>query len=147
MKHSSTAAQVANPLEILLFHLAGIPFGIVVAQVDAMTYPMPDEHGLTIINIPQRLSFPEQEVTYSAARIVWLKGSNSGVMIDNPERMITIDASEIQPLANYLLNRRHPLAYFGAFTTAEDETVLLLDLQGLSATETITETLSMEDEV
>ncbi|MBF0183057.1 MAG: hypothetical protein HQM06_01520 [Magnetococcales bacterium] len=128
---------------ILLFHLADVPFGVVVAQIMAITYPVEADAGVEVIQLPERLAFQDRKVTYLAPRIVWVKERDVGVMIDNPERIVSIDPAEIQFLADYTRSRRFPQAYFGVMLTPEGEPVLLLDLQGISVTETETETLDL----
>ncbi|MEO5363808.1 MAG: hypothetical protein H7838_09330 [Magnetococcus sp. DMHC-8] len=127
----TTQRGVPARVDILLFRMGGLSLGVLLNHLDAVTSPNPEEMaGKGVLLLSDLLDFRGLVTAWRAPRVLRLKGGNGrcAVLIDRPEKIVTIAVEDVQFLPDFLTVNHRRGAWLGAFIASDGLPVLLLDL-------------------
>jgi len=117
-------------IDLIIFKIMGVVLGIDIEQISQIREPDHVEaEDVNIFAFHQKIPFRENKVLYKSPKILFIKDEwpASGIIIDQPEEIISIKTGSIQPLPQLIkkFNRSTPI--WGVVPRGE-EIILLIDL-------------------
>lgn len=122
-------------IHLLIFHMMEVRMGVDVEQVSAMAQPerLADK-GLPIFPFHEKVPFQRRggPVIYKSPMVLMLRkeGSSAGVLIDQPEEILSLPVRSIQPLPRLLAENLDPPVVWGA-ALVKEKVILLVDFHRL----------------
>jgi len=125
-------------LYLLVFKVMGIRMGIDVDEVDEMLEPDQLEGtSYKIFPLHEKIPFRGGPVLYKSPKVLLLKevgtdlkSAATGLLIDQPEDILSVSIDSIHPLPPLLEARNRPAVIWGA-ALKEGEVILLIDFYKL----------------
>lgn len=123
-------------IQLLIFDLMGIKFGVDIEQVSEI-YELMDLGQMKGARYEaswfhEKIPFRQGPVVYKSPRLLSLKDKETtlGIIIDQPEDILSITLNDIQPLPSLLEVLNRPSAIWGVALKGE-RTILLVDFYKL----------------
>lgn len=128
-KIPETSNDSLEELSIMTFTTMGARLGVDISQISRMMEPAQAETGqLHVLGLHEGLSFKDRNITYRSPRILLLKDrENTGIMIDQPEDILSLRFDSIRPLPTALEAHMNSGVVWAAALIG-DEIILLVDL-------------------
>ncbi len=122
-----------DELNLLVFTVGGVRMAVDTAQVDGIAHPDDVEiQDRETLGFHQIISF-SYPVCYKAPWVLQVKDEAApyGVMVDQPDEIVTVNADALQPLPCLIRAGGGPAAIWGAMVRADGTILLLVDLYKL----------------
>lgn len=140
MSESASKDEDFQETHFLIFRIMGIGMGVDTEQIYRMAESDHREGtGGTIFPFHEKVPFPAGTgpVIYRSPMVLWIRkeGTPAGVLIDQPEEILSVPVKSIRPLPPLLAANMTPPVVWGAALVRE-EILLLVDfyrLPGLNA--------------
>lgn len=123
-------------IQLLTFVVTGVRMAVDTEQINAMVEP--GQAGeVEVVPLHEKISFSTEQVSYRAPKVILIKdeGSTSGVVIDQPEDIISVTIDSIRALPRLLEECIRPRAFWGVALKG-GEIILLIDFYRLLAGKT-----------
>jgi chemotaxis signal transduction protein len=122
-------------IRVLLFNVLGVRMGVDVEQTAGMLDPRnASVEQLNVVSFHEKLFRRDDRPTYVAPMVLLVKDDegNHGLLIDQPENIVSVGAEDIRPLPALIEASMQSRAVWGV-ALIEGEMVLLVDLYELVA--------------
>jgi chemotaxis signal transduction protein len=122
---------MSNEIQVLIFNIMGIKMGVNMEQICGMReINQAEEKGLKIVKFHEKTPFRITPVIYRSPKLLLIQddgtSSGSGIIVDEPEDIVSIPINSIRPLPPLLELLCPSKAIWGAILR-DEEIILLVD--------------------